>query len=168
MQIRRPFSIASLVFVLAMFTKANAQTLEANKAVLLRAEAEVWSKGNLAAIEELYSPDFACHFVDGIEWKGLEGIKHAVASHRTSLPDWHEQVEDIIAEGDRVVIRIRSTGTQLGAFNGLAPTGKQISIEEIHIFRVSGGKIAEQWGMPDVHGLLEQLTPPGHSSIKVQ
>jgi len=167
MKAPRALSVVSLAILLAL-AKAPAQSLEANKAVLLRTEAEVWSKGNLAAVDELYAPDFVCHFVDGIEWRGLTGIKNAVASHRTSFPDWHEQVEDIVAEGDRVVIRIHSTGTQLGAFNGIAPTGKKISIEEIHIFRLEHGKIAEQWGMPDVHGLLEQLNAPGQKSVKVQ
>jgi len=163
----RALSALALALLLVL-VKAPAQSPEANKSVLLRAEAEVWSKGNLAAIEELYTPDFVCHFIDGIEWRGTAGIKNAVASHRTSFPDWHEQVEDIVAEGDRVVIRIHSTGTQLGAFNGIAPTGKKIAIEEIHIFRLDHGKIAEQWGMPDVHGLLEQLNAPGRSAAKVQ
>ncbi|MGB8535175.1 MAG: ester cyclase [Acidobacteriaceae bacterium] len=124
---------------------------------LLRSEAELWSKGNLSVADELYSPDFVCHFVGGIEWTGLNGIKSAVLSHRTSFPDWHEKVEDIIAEGDRVVIRITSTGTQLGEFAGIAPTGKRVTIEEFHIFRLAGGKIVEQWGMPDVQGLMTQL-----------
>jgi len=135
----------------------QAQTLSANKAVVLRSEAELWSKGNLAVADELYSPDFVCHFVEGIEWKGLNGIKSAVLSHRASFPDWHENVEDIIAEGDRVVIRITSTGTQRGEFAGIPPTGRKITIEEFHIYRLAGGRIIEQWGMPDVQGLMTQL-----------
>ena len=161
MKISKVSYVALLAASLFGFASAHAQTLEQNKAVVMRAEAEVWSKGNLGAIDELYAPNFICHFIDGIEWRGVSGIKAAVASHRTSFPDWHEHVEDIIAEGDRVVIRIHSTGTQLGAFNGIAPTGKKVSIEEIHIFRLEHGKIAEQWGMPDVHGLLEQLGVSG-------
>jgi predicted ester cyclase len=136
----------------------QAQTLSENKAVVLRSEAELWSKGNLAVADELYSPDFVCHFVGGIEWRGLKGIKSAVTSHRSSFPDWHERLDDIVAEGDRVVIRITSTGTQQGEFAGIAPTGRRITIEEFHIYRLVGGKIVEQWGMPDVHGLMEQLS----------
>jgi len=63
----------------------------------------------------------------------------------------------MIAENDRVVIRFTSTGTQQGEFAGIAPTGKRVSIQEVAIFRLSGGKIVEQWSMPDIHGLLEQL-----------
>jgi predicted ester cyclase len=134
-----------------------AQNLSANKAVVLRSEAELGSKGNLTVADELYSTDFVCHFVGGIEWKGLSGIKRAVQSHRASFPDWDEKVEDIIAEGDRVVIRITSTGTQRGEFAGIPPTERKITIEEFHIYRLAGGKIVEQWGMPDVQGLMTQL-----------
>jgi predicted ester cyclase len=136
----------------------QAQTSSDNKAIVLRSEAELWSKGNLAVAGELYSPDFVCHFVTGTEWRGLKGIKSAVMSHRTSFPDWNEKVDDIVAEGDRVAIRITSTGTQRGEFAGIAPTGRKVSIEEFHIYRVVGGKIVEQWGMPDIHGLMEQLS----------
>lgn len=164
---RRAISVAVVAACLSGFAGAHAQTIEQNKAVLQRAEAEVWNKGNLAAVDGIYAPDFVCHFVDGIEWRGQAGIKGAVASHRKSFPDWHEQVEDIVAEGDRVAIRIHSTGTQLGAFNGIPATGRKVSIEEFHIFRLEHGKIAEQWGMPDVHGLLEQLGAAG-ATMKVQ
>ena len=137
-----------------------AHALAENKAIILRSEAELWSKGNLAVAEELYGPDYVCHFVVGPEWKGVEGIKAEVAQHRTSFPDWHERVDDIVAEGDRVVIRFTSTGTQRGAFAGLEPNGKRVAIQEVAIYRVVGGKIVEQWGLPDLHGLMEQLTAP--------
>jgi len=136
----------------------QAQNLSDNKAVILRSEAELWSKGNLAVADELYSPEFVCHFIAGRAWRGLQGIKGAVQSHRTSFPDWNERVDDIVAEGDRVAIRITSTGTQLGEFEGLAPTGRKITIQEFHIYRLSGGKIVEQWGMPDAQSLITQLT----------
>jgi predicted ester cyclase len=126
--------------------------------VRARLEAELWSKGNLAVADELYSPDFVCHFVAGTEWRGPQGIKSAVMSHRTSFPGSNEKVDDIVAEGDRVAIRITSTGTQRGEFAGIAPTGRKVSIEEFHIYRLVGGKIVEQWGMPDIHGLMEQLS----------
>ena len=168
MKMMRTMFITLLAVVLLLPAITHAQTPAANKQVLLRSEAELWSKGNLAVADELYSPYFVCHFIDGIEWRGVKGIKDAVTNHRTSFPDWSEHVDDIIAEGDRVVIRITSTGTQLGAFAGIAPTGKKIRIEEIHIFRLEGGKIVEQWGMPDVHGLLEQLKPPPKGATETQ
>ena len=66
-----------------------------------------------------------------------------------------------MAEGDEVVIRFASTGTQLGEFQDMAPTGRKVRIQEMAIFRLSHGKIVEQWGMPDIHGLLAQLGGPG-------
>ncbi len=135
----------------------EARTLAANKAVVLRSEAELWNNGNLAAADDLYSPDFICHFVIPPDWRGVRGIKDVVAQHRRSFPDWNERVDDIIAEGDKVVIRFTSTGTQRGEFAGLPPTGTKVTIREVAIFRLENGKIAEQWGMPDLHGLLEQL-----------
>ncbi len=135
----------------------QARILSDNKSVVLRSEAELWSKGNLAVADELFSPNFVCHFVVGPEWRGVQGIKDVVAQHRRSFPDWNEKVDDIIAEGDRVVIRFTSTGTQEGEFAGIAPTRKKVTIREVAIFRLVDDKIIEQWGMPDVHGLLEQL-----------
>jgi steroid delta-isomerase-like uncharacterized protein len=142
------------------YAQTHNHTVMQNKTIVLRSEDELWSKGNLAVADELYSPDFVCHFVVGPEWKGVEGIKREVASHRAAFPDWNEQVEDIVAERDEVVIRFKSTGTQRGEFQGIAPTGRKVTIEEVAIFRLADGKIVEQWGMPDVHGLLAQLQGP--------
>ncbi|NLO26717.1 MAG: ester cyclase [Actinobacteria bacterium] len=138
-------------------TDEHAQMIAANKAAVLRAGGEVWSKGDLDVVDELCTPDYVCHFVVGLEWRGREGIREQVRSHRTSFPDWHEQVDDIVAEGDRVAIRFTSTGTHLGEFSGIPPTGKKASIREIAIHRMVDGMIAEQWGMPDQLGLMQQL-----------
>ena len=140
--------------------QSNEMRLERNKAVVLRNQAEVWSKGNLDILEELYTPDFVCHFIVGPEWHGYEGIRNAVSSHRKSFPDWTEHVEDIVAEGDRVVTRFRSRGTQKGEFHGIPPTGRKVDIYEVAIFRLENGRIAEQWGFPDAMELMRQLTEP--------
>ena len=142
---------------------ARAQPLsvnERNKAVVMRSETELWSRGNLAVAAELYSPAFICHFPIGPEWRGIDGITQAVKNHRVSFPDWNEHVEDIIAEGNRVAIRFKSTGTQRGVFAGIAPTGREVTISEFAIFRLADGKIVEQWGMPDIAGLMTQITTP--------
>jgi predicted ester cyclase len=140
-------------------TRSN-QTLSENKAIVLRSEAELWSKGNLEVADELYGAGFICHFIGGTEWKGIQGLKSEVASHRAIFPDWNERVDDIIAEGDRVVIRFTSSGTQRGEFAGMAPSGKKVTIHEAAIFRVVGGKIVEQWGFPDSQSLMQQLMAP--------
>jgi steroid delta-isomerase-like uncharacterized protein len=155
--------VACVTFIAASVvgcsTRPNS-TLSGNKAIILRSEAELWSRGNLAVADELYSTDFICHFVGGTEWKGTSGIKGQVAGHRDAFPDWNENVDDIIAEGDRVVIRFTSTGTQRGEFAGMAPSGKKVTIQEAAIYRVVAGKIVEQWGFPDSQSLMQQLMAP--------
>jgi predicted ester cyclase len=66
-------------------------------------------------------------------------------------------VEDVVAEGDRVVTRFTSSGTQLGEFQGVRATGRRVAISEVAVYRFAGGKIAEQWGFPDVLSLQRQL-----------
>ena len=103
-------------------------SIEDNKAIVRLTAEEVWSKGNLAIVDEIYAPDFVCHFIVGPEWKGPDGVKNNVQQHRTSFPDWNEQIEDIIAEGEKVVIRFTSRGTHKGEFEGIPPTGNQVNI----------------------------------------
>jgi steroid delta-isomerase-like uncharacterized protein len=149
-----------LCFLFALIVAGCATTkkgaLQSNKELLRRAHAEVWSQGNLAAADELYAPDFVCHFVAGSEWKGVEGLRAEVRRHRASFPDWHEHIEQIVAEGDFVVTRFTSTGTQLGPFNGRPATGREVKISELSVHRIANGKIAEQWGIPDVVSLDQQ------------
>ena len=82
-----------------------------------------------------------------------------VARQRTAFPDWTETIEDIIAEGDKVVTRFTSRGTHKGKFMGVPPTGKKVKITEVAVFRIADGKITEQWGFPDLQGLRQQLGP---------
>ncbi len=131
--------------------------LKANKAIVTRSHEEIWSKGNFNIIPDLYAEDFVCHFVIGPEWKGQEGLLAEVSSHRTSFPDWREDIVRLVAEGDFVASYFKSSGTHLGDFNGLAPTGRKVLIDEIAIYRLKNGKIAEQWGLPDINGMNIQL-----------
>ena len=134
----------------------TAQKLDANRDVVKKYH-EVWSKGNIADLDSILTPDFVCHFITDIEWKGIDGATQSITSHRKSFPDWNEEIVDMISEGDKVVTRYKSTGTQMGAFNGLDPTGKKVTIYETSIYRVSNGKIVEQWGFPDALSLDNQL-----------
>ncbi|MEK6575615.1 MAG: ester cyclase, partial [Chloroflexota bacterium] len=80
--------------------------------------------------------------IAGIEWKGADGLKAEVKRLRAAFPDWHEHIEQIVAEGDFVMTRFTSTGTQRGAFNGLPATGKTVKISELGVHRIANGKIA--------------------------
>ena len=130
---------------------------ENNKLVANRVWEEVWHQGLLSRIDDLFTPDFVRHDPGGRELHGTEQNRQFISSLRTAFPDVHYTVEDQIAEGDKVVVRYRFQGTHLGAFQGMPPTGKQVAYTGILIYRMAGGKIAEQWTELDLLGFLSQL-----------
>ena len=117
---------------------------------------EIWSKGDVDLIDDLFAKNFVGHF-PGETLHGRQALVNQVSVHRSSFPDWTEEVEDTIADRDRVVVRFRSRGTNLGEFLGNPPTGNHIEISEVAIFRLSNGKIIEQWVYPDMLSLQRQL-----------
>lgn len=132
-------------------------TLESNKTLVRRAFEEVWNKGNLEIVEQLFSADFVRHFPIGSETRGLDTFRERLSNHRTAFPDWSERVELIVAEGDLVAVYFASSGTNEGSFQGNAPTGQRIRINEMTIFRIAENKIVEQWLIPDLLSLNQQL-----------
>ena len=148
--------LVALTWMMPGCSQADRQVVQ-NKEVVRQAHERVWSQGDLSAIDELYAADFVCHFLVGPEWRGREGVKEAVTNHRRSFPDWKEEIEDIIAEGDRVVTRFRSSGTHRGEFMGLKPTLKRTRIEGISILRMADHKIAEEWEVMDLYGAFKLM-----------
>ncbi|HEY7494820.1 MAG TPA: ester cyclase [Candidatus Tectomicrobia bacterium] len=141
-------------------------SIEENKAIVRRLFDEVWNTGNLDKIEELYSPDFVADYRPYAPLRtGLEGIKDMVRRAWTTFPDYHEQLEELVAEGDTVVARFLITGTQQGYWGPIPPTGKQVRFEEIVMLRIVNGKVVGQRGVVDALHALRQLgvvpTPPG-------
>jgi predicted ester cyclase len=108
-------------------------------------------------IDELVEPDALIHTPLPIEATGAQLLKQVWVMLLRGLPDLHMTVEDLIAEGDRVVIRDSITGTHRGEYMGIPPTGKTITYNEIFILRFAGGRIAETWGVVDVLSQLRQL-----------
>jgi len=119
-----------------------------NKAIVRRLFEEVINKGNLAVVDEIIAPNLVLHdpTVPGLPG-GLEGAKQIATMVRTGFPDVHYTIEDIIAEGDRVVVRFTFRGNHKGDFRGITPTGEQVTVTGISIYRVVGGKIEEDWGV---------------------
>jgi len=115
-------------------------SLEKNKATVRRF-IEEWNKRNLAALDELMAADY---FDPSLQVRGLEAYKQLLTMFLKSFPDWHETIEDIIAEGDRVWIRFKDTGTHTGEYRGLAPTGKKVTETGVLIWRIVDGKIVEK------------------------
>ena len=144
------------VGILFFSCSSNKNNLDANREIIKKYH-QIWSNGNVADLDKIMSPNFVCHFINGIEWKGIDGAKNEITSHRKSFPDWNEDIVDMISEGDKVVTRYKSTGTQKGKFNGLDSTGIHVAIFETSIYRIANGKLVEQWGFPDALGLNNQL-----------
>jgi steroid delta-isomerase-like uncharacterized protein len=128
-----------------------------NKAVMRRCLEEVWNKGNLTAMEEFYSNSTS--LLDPLlpEVRGIDAVKNVVTMARTAWPDLHYTIDDLISEGDKVVLRYTIRGTHKGEFLGMPPTGKKFEATGTSTCRLTGGKIAETWVNWDALGMLKQL-----------
>ena len=126
--------------------------LEENKAIVRRF-IEAYNKRNLDLIDDFVAPDY----VDHTNKVGREGLKQLFDMGLKAYPDWHETIEDIIAEGDKVWVRLAYTGTHTGEFFGLAPTGKKITSKAVDIYRIVNGKLAEYWNVTDNVNILKQI-----------
>jgi steroid delta-isomerase-like uncharacterized protein len=140
--------------VLRRGTEQISVSAEENKALARRSwEAAV----NLDILDEVYAPDVVWHEPDR-DLQGLEQAKQYVTMYKTAFPDLQATVEDVIAEGDKVVTRYTVRGTHEGEIEEFGPpTGRQIAIEGITIHRIEGGKIVEEWEAYDNLSVLQQL-----------
>ncbi|HZP75081.1 MAG TPA: ester cyclase [Pseudolabrys sp.] len=132
-------------------------TLDDNKKLYLRLADEVLSKKNLAVVDELIAEDFVEHVGGQPRRVGTEGFKAARTRRNLAFPDWKVTVDDVLAEGDKVVARARGQGTHRGEYMGIPPTGKVVTVGWIAIYRVANGKLAEHWQHIDELGLRQQL-----------
>ncbi|MFI6938664.1 ester cyclase [Streptomyces sp. NPDC050418] len=108
-------------------------------------------------IQEYVAPDVVFHTPVPMDVPGLTAFRQVWPVLLRAFPDIHVRIEDLIAEGDKVVARNKVTGTHLGEYRGLPPTGRPVTYDEIFVFRFEGGRIAEAWGVVDVLGQLRQL-----------
>jgi predicted ester cyclase len=121
-------------------------TTEENKALVRREQEELWNHtGNLDAAQELFAPEQA------------EAARQEAADFRRGFPDVVSIIEDLIAEGDKVVARWRSRATHGGEYMGIPATGEEVEFTGISVYRIEGGKIAESWNSEDQLGLLQQI-----------
>jgi steroid delta-isomerase-like uncharacterized protein len=130
--------------------------LEKNKAVVLEYH-KVWSEGNMDNLDDILTEDFVMHYLTDVEWKGIETAKTEIANWRAIFPDWQEEIVDIIQENDKVVTRYKATATHTQTYEGIDATGAKIEIYEVSIYRISDGKIAEQWAFPDDPSIKTQI-----------
>jgi steroid delta-isomerase-like uncharacterized protein len=131
-------------------------TLEENKRIVRRFIDEIFLRRDFAAVDELLTDDFTAH-TWGPMPPGRDGLKEAITRVSAGISDARMTVEDVIAEGDRVAVRLTSSAVHSGEFMGMAPSGKRYEIGEIHIFRLRDGRVAEHWHQADFLGMMRQL-----------
>ncbi len=130
--------------------------IEENKATIRRFVEEIPNIGNLAAADQLLADGFQLHFPELPPITGSEAFKEIPTAIRTAFPDLAETIEELIAEGDRVVERFTLRGTHLGEFMGIPPTGKSVSWTGMAEYLLEDGRIAECWVEANLLGLALQ------------
>ena len=132
-------------------------SLEENKAIVRRFM-DAYNNRNMDIFEELVAPDYYDHV---FEQQGRENLKNLFTMAFEGFPDWYENIEDIIAEGDKVWLRVKATGTHTGAWNLfgaiLPPTGEKVILNMVFIWRLESGQLVEGWEVDADLGFLKQL-----------
>ncbi len=130
--------------------------IEENKALVRRFVEDVINGSRPAALDEFLSESYAYH-APGMEIAGSQGLRQVFAMLRSAFPDWREDIEDLIAEGDRVVFRVTGRGTHRGEFQGIPPSGRPVTVSDTDIVRIEEGRLAEHWANFDQLGMLTQI-----------
>jgi predicted SnoaL-like aldol condensation-catalyzing enzyme len=150
----------------AALSPARADDIAANKALYRHYIEDLWNKEDPAAPDRYLAPDYIEHNTNLPP--GLAGRKRFVATVLTAFPDYHAEILEVLAEGDRVVARVQFTGTNDGPYDGRPPTHNKLSFSTADFFRIAGGKIAEHWDVVNVLPrmiALGQIQPPA-SALK--
>ena len=130
---------------------------EENKAIVRRFYDEFISQGNVDTFDELASPNVIEHEDLGDLPRTGEGVKQMFAMFRAAFPDLRGTIDDLIVEGDKVVVRATWTGSHKGEFMGIPPSDQFVTFKVIDILRIENGKIAEHWGLSDNMALMQQI-----------
>jgi steroid delta-isomerase-like uncharacterized protein len=132
-------------------------SIAANKTVVRRLLEEIWNRGDFSHADELLADDIVNHSaISGVP-PGREGVRQLVTLLRTAVPDLQLVIEDLIADEDRVVVRVTARGTHQGAVGGTPATGRHMTWTGIHIYRLAGGTVVERWGEASFYDLLQHL-----------
>jgi predicted ester cyclase len=136
--------------------RAKAEVEEQNKEIIIRWLKET-DKGNYEAWKEVCSPDYICHFAGFPKPMSLEEHIQANRTFPVAFPDFHHEINDIVAEADKVIARVTLTGTHEGEFSGIPPTGNRIKYTGVLTARFADRRIVELWGVADMMTLMQQL-----------
>jgi predicted ester cyclase len=136
----------------------SVDAVERNKALVRELTEVVWNGRGLDRIADFYAPEFVADYRPYSPLReGHDGIRRMVEGAWMAFPDYHEELHELIAEGDRVVVHLTISGTQSGQWGPLPPTGKRVQFEEIVILQIRDGKVHRQRGIPDNLNALRQL-----------
>jgi steroid delta-isomerase-like uncharacterized protein len=141
--------------------------LEANKGVALRFIEGVFVRQDPNAVDELAADDFTAHTFGDLP-PGREPLKEVMKRAGEGVSDAKFEIQDVIAEKDRVAVRLTTRARHTGSFMGIPPTGNEYSIDEIHIFRIEDGRVVEHWHEFDKQRLVQQLQQQGESRPQAQ
>jgi predicted ester cyclase len=136
-------------------------SIESNKAIVRRVFEEIYNQGLYEVADQLIAPDYLSHHGGESEIVGAEGVKQSAQAQRATFPDLCSIIDDLIAEGDKVVVRGRDRVTHVNEFMGYPPTGRTFEITWMQIVRVEGGKLAESWWEMDMEQFRNHLSGDG-------
>jgi len=128
-----------------------------NKAQFRRSYEEMFNQGNLAVVDELIAPDFVNHEALPGKNRGPESMRGLITWLRSAFPELHFTIEELVAEGDTIVGRVTMSGTHLGPFQGIPPTGRSFQQAQVHFVCFRDGKGIEHRAVRDDLGLMRQL-----------
>jgi steroid delta-isomerase-like uncharacterized protein len=128
-----------------------------NEGLVRRFFEELWNRGELTVADELIAAEHL-HHLGGQELVGPQGVRGAVTWLRTAFPDLRFEIDDVMSDGDRVVLRWTASGTHLGPFDDVRPTGRTVKWKGTDWFRLRAGQIVEVWAFADGGVLVDQLT----------
>ena len=135
----------------------DAKTTEKNKEFLKYVYTEVFINWDREVVEQVLDPEFRSHDWGSDSRMGVEGFYDFYGPVLESFPDTHYIVHDLIAENDKVMVYWTLKGTQEGDFMGIAPTGAEVSMDGIAIYRVWNEKLIERWVVYDLYSMVEQV-----------
>lgn len=132
-------------------------SLEENKEVIRRSVSEFWNTGDVDALDRIYGKEYMGHDPDGFFAGTREQFRQTAQAIFAGFSDMEVIIDDLIAEGDKVVKKWTSRSVHTGEFMGIPPTGKAMEITGTTVYRIAGGKIVECWSNADRMGMLQQL-----------
>lgn len=136
-------------------------TIEQNKAIMQRMIDEIWNKGNLAVADELFSADHTSPSAPDLP-AGPESVKILARMFREAMPDYHMDIDMVVADEKQVAARFTQSGTHSGAdLMGMKASGKKATWTEIGVLQIEGGKIVKSWYEVDMLSMINQLSAKG-------